>query len=230
MIEATSSTTRVPIKGLRKMISTKMTKSLEESAQLTFHAEVNLENLIGLKKALEKKGERVSLQDLMHFFIIKTICNHPDLNGHKVNDEVCYFEDVNLSFAYSPPGGGLITPTIFAAQTKSLDELRLERVALSNKAMQGLLKPSEYTGGTITISNLGLTRVKGFTPILNSPQLAIIGIGGASERLVFDKNNKVVAATFSTLSLTIDHCVIDGLPAANFLSGLCMRIEEGKVD
>ena len=222
----TDSTYTVPLRGVRGAIAKKMQQSLQTSAQLTLHAEANISPLLHLKRQLSEQGENISIQDLLHFVVITALKKHMDLNARVEDNKIIYHRDINLSFALSLDDNILVTPTIFSAQNFTANELQKARQIATKKAQNNELKPNDYMGGTITITNLGLTRVKHFTPILNAPQIAIIGLGTTNEYVKPNAKGEFEAVKIMGISLTIDHRAIDGSPAANFLSDICAHIEE----
>jgi pyruvate dehydrogenase E2 component (dihydrolipoamide acetyltransferase) len=222
----TDSTYTVPLRGVRGAIAKKMQQSLQTSAQLTLHAEANISPLLHLKRQLSEQGENISIQDLLHFVVITALKKHMDLNARVEDNKIIYHRDINLSFALSLDDNILVTPTIFSAQNLTANELQKARQISTKKAQNNELKPNDYMGGTITITNLGLTRVKHFTPILNTPQIAIIGLGTTNEYVKPNAKGEFEAVKIMGISLTIDHRAIDGSPAANFLSDICAHIEE----
>ena len=228
--EMTDSTYTVPLRGVRGAIAKKMQESLQDSAQLTLHAEANISPLLELKRKLSDNGENISIQDLLHFVVVSTLKNHMDLNAKVEGKNIVYHKNINLSFAVSLEGNILMTPTIFAAQNMTASELQSSRQIATQKAKNNELKPNDFMGGTITVTNLGLTRVKHFTPILNSPQIAILGLGATTEYIKPNAKGEFEAVKMMGLSLTIDHRAIDGSPAANFLSDICTHIEEVILD
>lgn len=224
------STFTVPLRGVRGAIAKKMQQSLQDSAQLTLHAEANISPLLELKRKLSENGENISIQDLLHFVVIATLKKHMDLNAKVEDNKIVYHKDINLSFAVSLDDNILMTPTIFAAQNLTAGELQAARQTATQKAKDNELKPIDFMGGTITVTNLGLTRVKHFTPILNAPQIAILGLGATNEYVKPNAKGEFESVKMMGLSLTIDHRAIDGSPAANFLSDICTHIEEVILD
>jgi pyruvate/2-oxoglutarate dehydrogenase complex dihydrolipoamide acyltransferase (E2) component len=218
--------TKVPLKGIRAMIADKMAASLANSAQLTHHATANFSKLLSRKAALLDRGVKVSVEDLLIAAVVQTISRHSSVNGTLEQREICLNSSVHLSIAMALPGNILVAPTIFNAQELDLLGLREARKDLSKRAASNALTASEMTKGTFTVSNLGLSRVHHFTPILNTPQIAILGIGCTEMRAVVD-NSQLVLQPFVGLSLTFDHRAIDGAPAADFISDLCRTIENG---
>ncbi len=214
----------VPIRGVRAMIADKMQKSLSEAAQLTHHAECDVTALNAKKAALAEAGDKVSVEDLLIEIVVGVLQRHPDINGTVQGKEVHLSKAVDISVAMALPGNLLVAPAIFDAQDEGLMELRASRRDLSSRAKTNKLSVTEMTKGTFTISNLGLSRVHQFTPILNTPQIGILGVGCAVMRPVQGENG-IELRPHIGLSLTFDHKAIDGAPAADFLTDLCNTIE-----
>jgi len=214
----------VPLRGARGMIADKMVASLQQAAQLTHHARADASALLAAKAALAADGTRLSVEDLLMAALIRVLKRHTDINGTVREREVILSVRVDLSVAIALPGNLLAAPAIFDAGSLSLVDLRAKRQDLAERAKTNKLTVQEMTGGSFTISNLGLTRVEYFTPILNTPQIGILGVGRIVESAVSTADG-VAFKPFVGLSLTFDHRAIDGAPAAEFLTDLCAEIE-----
>lgn len=225
MTAATENTTRtVPLRGARGMIADKMVASLREAAQLTHHARADVATLLAVKAALAEGGVKISVEDLLMAALVRVLQRHPDLNGVVKGRDILLFDHIDLCVAIALPGNLLAAPAIFGACGLSIEGLRAARQDLAARAKANKLKVHEMTGGTFTISNLGLTRVEQFTPILNAPQIAILGIGRVIETACSAPGG-VAFLPMVGLSLTFDHRAVDGAPAADFLTALCIEIE-----
>ncbi len=196
-----------------------------ESAQLTHHAQCDMTGLNTKKKQLAENGTKVSAEDLFIEAVSNTLPRHVDLNGTVSSKEVHLSKPIHISVAMALPGSLLVAPAIFDTQEKSLKELRAARQDLATRAKTNKLTVTEMTGGTFSVSNLGLSRVHHFTPILNTPQIAILGIGCATKKAIRLEDGSVDFRSFVGLSLTFDHRAVDGAPAADFLTDLCQEIE-----
>lgn len=214
----------VPLSGVRGMIAAKMTSSLREAAQITHHARTDVSALLRAKEALAHKTIKISIEDLLMAALIRTLRRHLNINGVVSDNAVHLYEEIDLCVAIALPGNLLVAPAIFGAGEKTVSELREARQDLAARAKSNKLSVTEMTGGSFTISNLGLSRVEQFTPILNAPQIGILGVGRIVETAV-PAEGKVEFRPFAGLSLTFDHRAIDGAPAAAFLSDLCDEIE-----
>lgn len=219
-------TTVVPLRGMRAMIAEKMVRSLAEAAQLTHHASADASRLLAARAALAAQGVKASVEDLLMLATLRMLKTHPELNGRLEGRELRLSSQVDLSVAIALPGNLLVAPAIFGAEALDIAALRAARQDLAARARANRLSVSEMTGGTFCISNLGLTRVEAFTPILNTPQIGILGIGCTRERAVREADGAIGLRPFIGLSLTFDHRAIDGAPAAAALTTLCREIED----
>lgn len=221
---ATGENRVVPLRGARAMIADKMMSSLQGAAQLTHHARADMSALLAAKARFREEGVALSVEDLLMGVVVQTLGHHPEINGTLTDRAIQLSKSVDLGVAIALPGNLLAAPAIFGADQMTLPELRAARRDLAARARVNKLSVAEMTGGTFTVSNLGLTRVEQFTPILNTPQIGILGIGRVVETAVRDGDG-MVWRPCAGLSLTFDHRAIDGAPAAEFLSDLCQRVE-----
>lgn len=225
MTEAAETEDRVvPLRGARAMIADKMLSSLQGAAQLTHHARADMGAMLAAKARFKAEGIALSVEDLMMAAVVQTLGRHPDINGTLRDRSITLSQSVDLGVAIALPGNLLAAPAIFGADRMTLAELRAGRRDLAKRARTNKLTVAEMTGGTFTVSNLGLSRVEQFTPILNTPQIGILGIGRVVETAVRDGDG-IAWRSFTGLSLTFDHRAIDGAPAADFLTDLCQTIE-----
>jgi pyruvate dehydrogenase E2 component (dihydrolipoamide acetyltransferase) len=173
----------------------------------------------GFEKAIEV---RLTYTDLLIQEVAEVLGEHGLLNSMLIDGSILISEQVNMGFAVALESG-LIVPVIRDAHNKSLGDIARERVALSAKAQAGTLTLEETEGGTFTISNLGTFGADAFTPIVNPPQCAILGVGRIVDKPVVIDGVVSVSPTV-WLSLTFDHRLIDGAPAARFLQALAERL------
>lgn len=211
--------------GVRGMIADKMVESLHTAAQLTHHASAEASALLAEKARLAEAGEKVSVEDLLMLAVIRALKRNPDANGRVEGREIRLSAAIDLCVAIALPGNLLVAPAIFGAQDMELGQLRAARQDLAARAKTNKLSVAEMTRGTFTISNLGLTRVEQFTPIINAPQIAILGVGRSIDRAVRAEDGSIELRPFIGLSLTFDHRAIDGAPAADTLTAICNEIE-----
>ncbi|WP_036231907.1 2-oxo acid dehydrogenase subunit E2 [Marinobacterium litorale] len=217
----------IPLRGMRGMIADNMRRSLDEAAQLTHHAECDATELFATKQRLANQGIKVSIEDLVAQAVITTLGEHPGLNGRVEGKEIRLHDAIHLSLAMALPGNLLAAPTLFNAGELSLMERSAARKELAQRAKENKLSVPEMTGGTFTLSNLGLSRVQFFTPIVNLPQIAILGIGETRLQPRVMSDLSVEPRRVMGLSLSFDHRAVDGAPAAAFLTDLCNLIEKG---
>ena len=167
---------------------------------------------------------RVTLGDLIHFTVSRVLRDHLELNALFADDVVHQFNSVNLAFAVDSPRG-LMAPVIYAADSLSLRQISTECKRLTVACHEGTVAPAEMENGTFTVTNLGSLEIESFNPILNPPQVAILGVGGISLKPI-DENGGVQFRKQLSLSLTIDHQAVDGAPAARFLQDLARGLAQ----
>ena len=225
----TNSARIVPLKGVRGMIADRMVESLQTAAQLTHHGSADATALMAEKARLGDAGTKVSIEDLLMLAVVRALKKAPDANGRVEGREVKLSEAIDLSVAIALPGNLLVAPAIFGADAMDVTQLRAARQDLAARARTNKLSVTEMTGGTFTVSNLGLTRVEHFTPIINTPQICILGIGRMTDRAVRGPDGGIDLRPHVGLSLTFDHRALDGAPAGNLLTTICQEIEEMQV-
>jgi len=169
-------------------------------------------------------GPKITLNDLIAHALILTLKRHPALNAHFLGDRIARFEEVHLGVAVDTPRG-LMVPVLRSVCSKSLEELSGGIKELVNSCIEGDVLPDQLSGGTFTLTNLGMLGIDHFTPVINPPEAAILGVGGISLRPVRGKDGEFTPAECITLSLTIDHQAVDGAPAARFLKDLVDTLE-----
>ena len=223
----------IPLKSMRKTIAEHMHRSLSVSAQLTNMGEIDMTEIVNLRKTLlaqeEVIGARISYTDILVLVTAKAIRENPIINASLIENEIKIWEDINIGVAVAIEGGGeggLIVPVVRNADQKSLLEINQVIRALVEKARAGKLMPDDVSGGTFTLTNLGAVGGGwGFgTPIINQPQSAILGTGSITDRPVV-KEGQIVIRPILTYSFTYDHRVVDGAPAAAFLIKLTQILE-----
>jgi pyruvate dehydrogenase E2 component (dihydrolipoamide acetyltransferase) len=225
--------TEVPVKGVRKIIAERMLASLTSTAQYTLHAYAEAEMLMAYRLRLKESPEELGLRsitigDLVNFAAARLLARHPEANSHFVDGRILQFQRVHLGFAVDTPRG-LLVPVIRNADSLSLKQLSAEAFRLRQACLDGRAAPEELTGGTFTVTNLGSLGIDHFTPVLNPPQAAILGVGAVALRPVQAQEEgehcPVAFKRHIALSLTANHQVLDGAPAARFLAELCVSIE-----
>ena len=215
---------RKQLQGMRKVIAEKMLQSYLQAPQVTLDAKADVTELVVLRKQINQKLDRkISFNDFILKAVALALAEAPNINVSIEGDEIVYKTRINIGIAVALEDG-LIVPVIKDADTLSLKQIAKTAKALTAKARQGKLLPDEYSGGTFTVSNLGMYDIVSFTPIINPPESAILGVCAIQDelKLVGDKiENKNVMG----LSLTFDHRVIDGAQGAIFLQRIKLLLE-----
>jgi len=217
----------ITVKGVRKVIAERMLQSLQTTAQLTLNASADARALQALRKRLKECPEAmglrgVTINDLVLFAVARTLPAFPGLNALFTGTEIHQYRRVNLGIAVDTPKG-LMVPVVRAAEMLSLRQLSAEAKRLATACQAGKITPDELTGGTFTVTNLGAFGVESFTPVLNPPQVGILGVSSIQLKPV-EIGDKVKFVPHLGLSLTINHQVVDGAPAARFLQALGQAI------
>lgn len=217
-----------PVKGIRKIIAEKMKQSLLSTAQLTLTRTFDATVLQSYRARAKEFSEllqtpKVTINDLIVYATIQALKQHPALNAHFLGDRIVESAAINLGIAVDTPRG-LMVPVVQHAEAMTLADVAKAIKPLAESAQKGNVNPDLLAGGTFTITNLGALGVETFTPVLNPPEVAILGVGGIVLKPV-RKNGDIVFVDAITLSLTIDHQAVDGAPAARFLKDLCILLE-----
>ncbi len=215
----------VRLSRLRQTIARRMRESLAGAAQYTLHASADATGLLRLRAALKAAGEPVNINDLVTYCTVVTLKEMPELNAELIGGELYRHAEIHLGFACDTPRG-LVVPVIRNCHDLSLRELAARIHTLSEEAARGTLSPDDMTGATFTLSNLGSLGVESFTPILNPPQVAILGVNAIQLKPVRRDDGRVEFVEHIGLSLTCDHQVIDGAPGARFLQKLRENIQK----
>ncbi len=217
------------LKGIRKVISERMMHSLASSAQLTYTATAKAQGLLDLRKKLKNSDPAlgmngVTIGDLVGYAAVRAAAKNPTHNAHLADGVLTTFERVHMGFACDTPRG-LLVPTVRNASLMSLREFSEISKKLANDAIEGSINPDLLGGATFTVSNLGGFGIESFTPLLNVPQTAILGVDAIFPRATINADGSVGAEQRIGLSLTADHRAIDGADAARFLQDLVRFIE-----
>ena len=218
----------IPIRGVRKVIAERMLNSMQTTAQLTMHSFADARSLLALRRRFKASDDELGLQgitinDLVLFAVARTLPQHLLLNATLGDKAITQYHDVHLGFAVDTPRG-LLVPVIRNADNRSLRGLAQESKRLAAAIQGGTILPDEMIGGTFTVTNLGNLGIEQFTPILNVPQVAILGVGSVNLKAI-EVNEEVEFVPHIALSLTINHQVVDGAPGARFLQALAFGIK-----
>jgi len=215
--------TKVPLTNMRKTIAQRLTQSVSTAPHFYLKTSINMTELLKSRKSiLSQVGpeKKFSVNDLIIYFVARALLKHPEINSSWQEDHIAEYSFVHMSMAVALENGGLITPVVRHAQALSIFEIAEQTSRLIALARSSKLKPEEYTGGTFSISNLGMSGVEDFTAIINPPQAAILAVGSTIPTPVVSQQGNVVIEQRMTVSLSCDHRVIDGLMGAQFLQTL----------
>ena len=209
-----------PYKGIRKIIGDKLASSMAQSPHIFFTAETDAGPMIDFRTELsEAYGEKITVTDMLVMAASIALMRYPGVNSSLVNDNIITYSSTNIGIAVAGERG-LIVPAIKDVQKKSIKEVAKASRDLIDRARAGSLKPEEYSGGTFTISNLGMFGIDSFTAIINPPEAAIIAVGAVKKRPVVvtvGGEDEIVIKNMMNIRLSADHRLIDGLLAARFV-------------
>jgi pyruvate dehydrogenase E2 component (dihydrolipoamide acetyltransferase) len=217
----------IPVRGMRRVIAERMHASLQETAQLTMAMEVTMDEAVKLRSALvaewAPEGINPSYTDLVIKAVAKALTRHRLLNATMRATEIELLPQVNVGMAVALDIG-LVVPVIRDADTLALKDLAATSTRLAEAARGGTLGLDDMAGGTFSVTALGMAGVDFFTPVINPPNVAILGVGRIREGLAWD-GDRAVKQRQMTLSLTIDHRAVDGAPGAAFLNAVRELLE-----
>jgi len=211
--------------GMRKTIADRLSESYRDAVHVTVHREVNVAPLLAAVDDVNAAGDTaISLVDVLLKALSNTLGNHPEFNGTFEDGTHRYVAEHHIAFAVDIDEG-LITPVIASVDEKSLSEITDTRTELTEQAQAGEYDSKMLSDGTFTITNLGPLGVDSFTPIINPPQVAILGINRYKDRPV-PTDDGVSFEPYMTLDLTFDHRLVDGADGARFLDTLAAQIAD----
>ena len=214
---------REKMTSMRATIARRLLESKQGIPHYRLAADVDLTALLARRAALRAAGTEVSVNDLLVRACALTLVKHPAVNAQLQGDEVHKFPHADIAVAVATDGG-LVTPIVRSADTKSAAQIGAETGDLAARARSGKLSREEITGGTFTLSNLGMFGIDRFDAIINPPQVAILAVGAGADRVIA-RGGSVVVAKVATLTLSCDHRVVDGAIGAQFLQALRQTIE-----
>jgi len=218
----------VKLTNIRKVIAKAMHESLSQMAQLTLNTSFDATEIVALRQKFKANAEKmgianITLNDILVYAVSRVLPMHKDLNAHFMGDSIRYFKNVHMGVAVDTERG-LMVPTLFNANLKSLNQIAMETKELAKACQNGTISPDSLKGGTFTITNLGALGIESFTPVINPPQTAILGVN-TTEQKFRERNGVIESYTSMSLSLTFDHRAVDGAPAARFLKDLREALE-----
>jgi pyruvate dehydrogenase E2 component (dihydrolipoamide acetyltransferase) len=214
----------VPMSGMRKVIAKRMSESQHTSPTVCLDISVDMTAMKAARTELAAVGVKVSFTDLLVKITAKTLLEFPLLNCSVDGTNIIYKRYINMGVAVALPDG-LLVPVVKNAHLKGLEAISAEIKSLAENARNGKLGPDALSGGTFTITNLGMYGIESFSPIINQPEVAILGVNTMIDTPVV-ADGAVLIRPIMKLSLTTDHRVIDGSVAAQFLSKLKSYLEK----
>jgi pyruvate dehydrogenase E2 component (dihydrolipoamide acetyltransferase) len=220
---------RIELSSMRKVIASRLLTSKQTIPHFYLHVEADAAPLMALRKQINAQaelthGNKYSVNDFVLKAVINAAVAVPAVNASFAGDHIVSFKHVGLAVAIAVEDG-LVTPVIQQAETKSVLQISKEVKDMAGRAKEKKLKPSEFDGGTITVSNLGAWGIESFDAIVNPPQALILSVGAAIEKPVV-KNGQIVAGLRMNLGVSCDHRVVDGAVAASFLAEVKKLIEQ----
>lgn len=225
--EKEEETTVERVAGVRKVIAERMLASMQTTAQLTLNTSADARALQALRNRCKASPasfglQGVTINDLILLAVARTLPQYPELNAHFQGDTITRFHRVHLGVAVDTPRG-LMVPVIRRADQLGLRQIAQEAKRLAAACQERRITPDELSGGTFTVTNLGSLGIESFTPVLNPPEVAILGVGNINLKPV-QAGEEVAFVPHIGLSLTINHQVVDGAPAARFLQALAQAL------
>ena len=213
----------IPVKGIRKLIAGRMLDSLQTAAQVTLNASADARSIMNYRKLCKAAPAEIgvggiNLGDAVLYMVAQTLGEFPELNAHWMGKKIVQFEEVHLGFAVDTPRG-LMVPVIRHANRLSLQQISMEAKRLGLACIEGTIDPDALSGGTFTVTNLGAMGIESFTPVLNTPEVGILGVCAIQPKPVMSGDD-VEFIPHMGLSITFDHQAVDGAPAAKFLARL----------
>lgn len=228
-----ASFTDVPLSQLRKTIAKRLAQSIGPVPTFYLTSEIDMERVWEAREALNAgsaadrseagKASKISINDIIIKAVAAALRQHPACNAWWQDDRIRYWNDVHVSMAVAIEDG-LITPVIRHADQKSLRQISAESRELAGRARERRLAPEEYTGGTFSVSNLGMFEIDQFTAVINPPEAGILAVGGTVQKPVV-QDGQVVVRRRMRVTLSCDHRVIDGATGAAFLKTLKLMLE-----
>ncbi len=216
----------IPLTGIRGRVSEHMASSAATTARVTLFRQADAEALTRLRARFGARGQEISYNDLLIRICAHALRIHPEANARMGVQQIEYLDRIHIGVAVDTERG-LLVPVVHDADRLSVPELAKETARLIEAARSGQIGPDDLTGGTFTITNLGMLGVEAFTPVINVPECCILGVGRiAPQAVVSDDGTSLISRQMISLSLAFDHRVIDGAPAARFLGRIATLVED----
>jgi len=217
--------TRVPLSGMRRVIAERLLASKTQIPHFYLSIEIDAAPMMAFRKEyIEASGGKITFNDIALAAVARAAMQKPKVNAAFAGDAIIEYGSVNLSVAIAVEDG-LVTPVIRDAQKLSLKEISAAVKDLALRARDKKLKPEEYAGGTITVSNLGAYGIEQFCAIVNPPQAAIIAVGAIIKKPVVNSRDEIEIGHRMSITLSGDHRVVDGAVAAEYMGALRKLLE-----
>lgn len=216
------------LSNIRKVIAKAMHNSITSTCQLTLNSSFDATEILAYRKKLKDGKDKmglanITLNDIILYAVSRTLKQHENLNAHFLDDKMHIFNNVHLGVAVDTDRG-LMVPNVMFADLKSLNDISKEVKVLADQCQKGTISPDSLKGGSFTISNLGTLDIESFTPVLNAPQVGILGVNTIVQR-AREVGDEIEFYPAMALSLTFDHRAVDGAPAGKFLKDLKANLE-----
>lgn len=215
-----------PLTPLRKIIAARMTEAKQSIPHFRVSADINMDKLLVLRKQCNDAHPaiKISVNDVIIKACAMTLIAHPEVNIQLIDKQIHQYRQADISVVMAVEGG-LSTPVVRQADQKSVHTIAAEVKGLGERAKTGRLKMDEISGGSFSISNLGMYGIDQFDAIINPPQAAILAISSAKPQAIVH-NNEIGIAIMLRASLSLDHRVLDGATGAQFLNALREQLED----
>ncbi|MFC2030299.1 dihydrolipoamide acetyltransferase family protein [Chloroflexota bacterium] len=219
----------IPLMGVRRTIAERMAHSAHSTAPVTLTTEADASQMVRLRNSFKARLDGTdrpvpSYNDILIKAVAAALRDHPALNARLVEDEIHRLKEINIGLAVDVDGG-LYVPVIRNADRLALGSIASETWRVIERLRQGAFLPDDLQGGTFTITNLGGYEIEAFTPIINPPECAVLGVGQIAPKPVV-RDGQIVVCSVVTFSLTFDHRLVDGAPAARFLQQIKQLAED----
>jgi pyruvate dehydrogenase E2 component (dihydrolipoamide acetyltransferase) len=224
-VETMGALKEIAVKGVRKVVAARMLSSMQTTAQLTMHTSADARAILAARAKFKDSADKagITINDLVLYTVAQTLVQFPELNAYWLGDKLVQFENMHLGFAVDTPRG-LMVPVIRFANRLSLEEISVEAKKLGTACIKGTVDPDALKGGTFTVTNLGAAGIEMFTPVLNAPEVGILGICNVQPKPVMKKDGGVEFIPHMGLSITFNHCATDGAPAGRFLAAMRQKL------
>lgn len=211
--------------NFRKIVAKRMLESLQNSAQLTLHSGADARHILIQRKVFKSKSANITINDMVCLAVVKALLQFPEMNAHLTDNTLKIFKGVHLGIAVDT-SRGLMAPIVKNANYLSLEGLSAEIKSIAAKCQQGSIDPSLLEGASFTVTNLGSFGIDYFTPVLNAPQIGILGVGGITHKPLELEDGSIGFIPNLSLSLTFDHRATDGANVARFLQEINKQLQQ----